>query len=122
VMSRDDVYSIIAPPARGPWLEEIDNNCFFTRKGAFSARVQQLRGDEGAERGGQKYDLAGWQGLGFDVHSVFADPLFVDPEHNDFRVRADSPALKLGFRNFSMGQWGLTDEFPAVLRDTTQAE
>ena len=46
VMSRDDVYSIIAPPARGPWLEEIDNNCFFARSGAFTASVHALRGEK----------------------------------------------------------------------------
>ena len=46
VMSRDDVYSIIAPPARGPWLEEIDNNCFFTRSGTFTASVHALRGEK----------------------------------------------------------------------------
>jgi len=116
VMSRDDVYSIIAPPARGPWLEEIDNNCFFTRSGAFRASVHALRGEK---RSGpsQKYDLEGWRRLGFDAHSVFADPLFVDPERNDFRVRPDSPALKLGFKNFEMGTWGLTHEFLAAWRE-----
>jgi len=117
VMSRDDVYSVIAPPARGPWFEEMDNNCFFAKSGKFTARVTQLRGEEGGERNGQKYDLEGWQGLGFDAHSVFADPLFVDPERNDFQVRPDSPALKLGFKNFEMGKWGLTDEFPAMWRE-----
>ena len=116
VMSRDDVYSIIAPPARGPWLEEIDNNCFFARSGAFTARVQALMRRETLGPT-QKYDLAGWQGLGFDAHSVFADPIFVDPQRNDFRVRPDSPALKLGFKNFEMGIWGLTHEFPAAWRE-----
>ena len=47
VMARDDVYSIIAPPARGPWLEEIDNNCFFTRAGTFTARVQAFAAKSG---------------------------------------------------------------------------
>jgi hypothetical protein len=117
VMSRDDVYSIIAPPARGPWLEEIDSNCFFARSGAFTARVQELRGEKRSDPAVQKYDLEGWRRLGFDAHSVFADPLFVDPERNDFRVQPDSPALKLGFKNFEMGKWGLTDEFPAVWRE-----
>ena len=58
-----------------------------------------------------------WRKLGFDLHSVFADPLFVDPENNDSRVRPESPALKLGFRSFPMGTWGLTEEFPDVWRD-----
>ena len=30
-----------------------------------------------------------------DAQSIFADPKFVDPEHNDFRLAADSPARKL---------------------------
>jgi len=117
VMSRDHVYSIIAPPARGPWFEEMDHNCFFKRAGAFTATVEELRFEERPDPAVQKYDLKGWQDLGFDVHSVFADPLFVDPDRNDFQVRPDSPALKVGFKNFEMGKWGLTDEFPARWRE-----
>ena len=38
-----------------------------------------------------------WQALGFDQHSLIADPRFVDPDHDDYRLQPDSPALKLGF-------------------------
>ncbi|MBR0191498.1 MAG: right-handed parallel beta-helix repeat-containing protein [Thermoguttaceae bacterium] len=38
-----------------------------------------------------------WQDEGADVHSVIADPLFVDPEHENYTLKPDSPALKLGF-------------------------
>jgi hypothetical protein len=38
-----------------------------------------------------------WQARGFDRHSRVADPRFVDPEHDDFRRRADSPAIAVGF-------------------------
>ena len=38
-----------------------------------------------------------WQMAGADTHSVVADPLFVDPEHGDFTLQPESPALKLGF-------------------------
>jgi len=110
------IYSVIAPPAVGPWFERIDNNCFYCAGGDFQAVVDQLRSESG-KRNAQRYDLAGWQKLGFDQHSIFGDPLFVDPENHDFRVRPESPALKVGFKNFEMGRWGLTDQFPVQWRE-----
>lgn len=111
-------YSIIAPPAVGPWLEKIDNNCSYCVGGEFQAVVDQLRSEDG-RRNPKRYNLEEWQKLGFDQHSVFADPLFVNPENYDFRVRPESPALKLGFNNFEMGKWGLTDGFPEQWRKST---
>ena len=53
-----------------------------------------------------------WQAMGFDKNSVFGDPRFVDPENNNYQVQPESPALTVGFKNFEMGSWGLTSEFP----------
>ncbi|MBT7165590.1 MAG: right-handed parallel beta-helix repeat-containing protein, partial [Victivallales bacterium] len=39
-----------------------------------------------------------WQLKGFDTHSVVADPLFVDPANDDYRLKPNSPAFKLGFK------------------------
>jgi hypothetical protein len=38
-----------------------------------------------------------WRHRGHDVHSVIADPQFVDATRYDFGVRAGSPALRAGF-------------------------
>lgn len=42
--------------------------------------------------------LEQWRTHWHDEHSVVADPRFFDPKKDDFRLRADSPALKLGFQ------------------------
>lgn len=43
-------------------------------------------------------DLDGWRAKGLDEHSVIADPLFVNAAKDDYRLKGDSPALKLGFK------------------------
>lgn len=49
------------------------------------------------------------QADGVDVHSLAVDPLFVDAANGDFRLKPDSPALKLGFVPFKMSKCGLRD-------------
>lgn len=50
--------------------------------------------------------LDAWQKKGYDLNAQIADPLFVDPENGNYQVRINSPALKLGFENFSMDDFG----------------
>ena len=44
---------------------------------------------------------------GCDEHSLVADAQFVDPAQGDYRVKEGSPALSLGFVNFSMDHFGV---------------
>ena len=53
-----------------------------------------------------KESLEEWQKRGRDVHSLVADPLFVDPDHGDFTLRSGSPAAKIGFQPIDMSQVG----------------
>jgi hypothetical protein len=39
-----------------------------------------------------------WQAKGLDQHSVIANPRFVNPAKDDYRLKPDSPALALGFQ------------------------
>lgn len=47
-----------------------------------------------------------WNGRGKDNHSVYADPMFVDPANHDFRLKPESPAFKLGFKQIDVSTAG----------------
>jgi hypothetical protein len=51
-----------------------------------------------------------WKAKGQDEHSVIADPLFVDPKKDDFRLKPESPALALGFKPIAMDGAGLVGD------------
>lgn len=48
----------------------------------------------------------GWQAQGLDRHSLIADPHFIDPERDDYRLRPGSPAWGLGFQPIPVEQIG----------------
>ncbi len=90
----DKPYQFIrANPA---YAKEFDYNLFFCKEGR-----PTITGV------GKPMSLEQWQQKGFDSHSIFADPMFVAAENGDYRVRPDSPALKLGFKNFPMDRFGV---------------
>jgi hypothetical protein len=47
-----------------------------------------------------------WRARGLDAGSMLADPRFVDPAKDDFRLQADSPAFPLGFESFDLSHVG----------------
>ncbi len=52
-------------------------------------------------------DLARSQSNGTDPDSAWGDPHFINPAAGDYRVKPDSPALALGFKNFPMDLFGV---------------
>ncbi|MCK4417413.1 MAG: hypothetical protein KAV99_04540 [Candidatus Latescibacteria bacterium] len=52
----------------------------------------------------------GREGDGYDTHSIVADPMFVDPGHDDYRLRPESPALKLGFQPIDVSKIGIRNK------------
>jgi hypothetical protein len=63
------------------------------------------------------FNFEQWQKkFGQDQHSIVADPLFVAAEKDDFRLKENSPALKLGFKPFDYSKAGRTAP-PLLTRD-----
>lgn len=84
VFRKNIVMRPYAPIGIKEWGKEIDFNLF---------------PDQSALQTAQK--------AGIDAHSTFGDPAFVQPERGNYQVSANSPALKTGFQNFPMHQFGV---------------
>jgi hypothetical protein len=62
-----------------------------------------------------KATLEEWRGRGHNTHSVISDPLFVAPQKNDFGLKPDSPAFKLGFQPIDVSKVGPRQDLGAQL-------
>lgn len=88
---RRNIISIVYQPVGvdKPWGAEIDRNLLH-RPGERIGPATQLQEQSGR-----------------DEHSRVGDAMFVNPQHRDYRVEEESPALELGFVNFPMDQFGV---------------
>ncbi|MDB4925975.1 PDZ domain-containing protein [Mucilaginibacter sp.] len=66
------------------WGKTVDNNIF---PDSLSLKKAQTRGT--------------------DQNSLYGDPGFINPSKADYRVKPESAALKVGFKNFPMDQFGV---------------
>ncbi|MBU1896408.1 hypothetical protein KKB55_01395, partial [Myxococcota bacterium] len=99
------VYSDLDPPGKlqtGRWRPDLDF--------AIDYNVYWLTGGKPLEIAAVSWDK--WREWGFDKHSVVADPLFEDVSKEDFRLKAGSPALGLGFKPIDVSRVGLRGYAP----------
>jgi hypothetical protein len=83
-----------------PWGKEIDFNLLYEPGHTNAIPAADLQRQSGS-----------------DTHSIEADALFVNPAAGDYRVKSNSPALALGFRNFPMDQFGVNSpRLKAIVR------
>ena len=62
--------------------------------------------------GAREEPFADWRSAtGFDTQSLITDPLFMEPDKNDYRLQLDSPAYRLGFQDIWLENIGLLPSF-----------
>jgi hypothetical protein len=98
------VYQFLLYRWRDDVVARAEGNVFFFAEGGEYSIRETMLGGESADR---DWPLAEWQKLGFDTNSEVADPLFVDPLHDDFRLRPGSPAIRLGFVPIDFSKMGV---------------
>jgi hypothetical protein len=94
------------PPVKGSWFKEWDYNLYYNYAdgGNFQATVIFRPFEAGTVK---DYNFGEWKETGFDTHSIYADPGFVDVKNHNFKLDPHSPAFKLGFKEFDMDCFGL---------------
>ncbi|HSB92508.1 MAG TPA: PDZ domain-containing protein, partial [Flavitalea sp.] len=85
VFANNIISADYAPISISDWGNRVDSNFFLQQVSLNAARAN-----------------------GTDLHSQYGDPKFVNPALNDYRVQNGSPAMKSGFRNFPMDNFGVT--------------
>ncbi|NQT11767.1 MAG: hypothetical protein HQ582_03400, partial [Planctomycetes bacterium] len=92
-------------------FKHVDNNVYYNPDGHYSF---------GRVRGWDTWK--DWQSKGLDAGTKCADPLFVDRENHDYRLKPDSPALALGFEEIDTSQIGLKEDFPCKYRGKVSSQ
>ena len=84
---------------------QLDHNLYFRTDGQ-PIQFGTTAGP-GSSRSAQTFPFEQWQEKrGQDKHSLIDDPLFTNPQQGDFSLKADSPALQLGFQPIDLSHVG----------------
>ncbi len=89
-----------------PNTGEIDSNVFWNNGRAVTLVIDNGTSEISA--------TPTWTQDKLDLHSVTADPQFVNAAECNYQVQSTSPAITLGFQNFPMNQFGKPG-YPAAL-------
>lgn len=113
-----DAFAWSRGPATRDLPSHMDYNLYFNHSGA-----EPIFGVDRSLDARRRLTWDQWREKGMDRNSVFADPMFVDPASGNYRVKDESPAIKLGFKNFPMDRFGTQKkEFQPIIRRITRLQ
>ena len=113
--------NIVITDGRAAWVGGLDDPCsrlelrpflsdlnlYFDIRGGEIYCANGRHGQSGRDEYDRVFEWDEWRKLGYDRHSIVADPLCENIEDRNFTIRADSPALALGFEPIDTSDVGI---------------
>jgi hypothetical protein len=94
------------PGDETPGLYEYFHKCSVDNNLYFNGKAKDFK----------EIPLKGLRSQGHEKNGLYADPMFVDWENGDFRLKPESPARKMGIKSIDVREAGLTENFPERFR------
>ncbi|MES2508233.1 MAG: right-handed parallel beta-helix repeat-containing protein [Verrucomicrobiota bacterium] len=88
-----------------PWMKT-----FWMRMDCDESKGQVFMDDVRITEAESLNEWSAWQAAGWDKNSLIADPLFMDWKNDDWRLKPESPAFKLGFKAIPVEKIGIRAE------------
>lgn len=101
---RHNIFSYGGPKTDLYRVGHWDNSEWNPRQAQFESNLIWHQGQPitvAMNRNAASETLAQWQAQGHDAASLVADPMFVDPKNDDYRLQPGSPAYRIGFKNIN---------------------
>ena len=118
----------------------IQNNIFykiashntFYRQGTVNGKLTELKIEEPSIDKNLYFDVSlkdhgqssvdYYRTRGADKNSLVADPMFRDIKNGDFRLKENSPAYQLGFKDIDVKRIGITADFPVKFKEMVKSQ
>jgi hypothetical protein len=132
VFTRDKMPPYTACNIQNNILYKVDSHNTFFRQGTVNGKLTELKIEEcnidknlyfdvnQKDNGLSAVDY--YRTRGADKNSVVADPLFRDIKKGDFRLKGNSPAYQIGFKDIDMNRIGITNEFPSGFKEIVKTQ
>ncbi len=127
VFSRDKMPPYTACNIQNNILYKVASHNTFYRQGTVNGKLTELKIEECNIDNNLYYDvnlkdnglsaIEYYRTRGADKNSIVADPLFRDIKKGDFRLKENSPAYKIGFKDIDMTRIGITRDFPFKFKE-----
>lgn len=132
VFMRDKMPPYTACNIQNNILYKVASHNTFYRQGTVNGKLTELKIEECNIDKNLYYDanlrdhgqaaVDYYRTRGADKNSIVADPLFRDIKNGDFRLKENSPAYQLGFKDIDVKRIGITSDFPVRFKEVVNSQ